>query len=188
MTQRNRALKSLYMDEVVNGKIISMISDYNSKADPDDVLQEGVILLDEMIRTDKFRGDSKVRSFLIGICKNIIRNDLRSSRKVVLKEEIAEHDREDADTPEDRMMVEEQSDLEKKRDQLLKECLGALTENCREVLGLYYYQSYKMAQIADERGLKNAHQAKKAVDRCRQQLRTLITAKPALANFLKQWT
>ena len=185
---RNNALKMLYLDKVVNGTIARMISDYNSRQEADDVLQEAIILLDEMIRSGRFRGDSKLSSFLIGIAKNIIRNNMRNADKVVYKEEITENSSETEDSPEDHLLVQERSENEQKRDQLLRDALGELTARCRDVLTLYYFKSYSMAQIAEERRLSNAAQAKKDAYDCRQSLRSLVASRPALSNFLMQWT
>lgn len=185
---RNNALKMLYLDKVVNGTIARMISDYNSRQEADDVLQEAIILLDEMIRSGRFRGDSKLSSFLIGIAKNIIRNNMRNADKVVYKEEITENSSETEDSPEDHLLVQERGENEQKRDQLLRDALGELTARCRDVLTLYYFKSYSMAQIAEERRLSSAAQAKKDAHDCRQSLRSLVASRPALSNFLMQWT
>lgn len=185
---RNNALKMLYLDKVVNATIARIIADYNSRLDADDVLQDAVILLDEMIRSGRFRGDSKLSSFLIGIAKNIIRNGLRNADKVVYKEEITENSSETEDSPEDYLLVQERSENEQKRDQLLHDALGELTARCREVITLYYFKSYSMAQIAEERKLSSAKQAKKDAHDCRQMLKTLVASRPALSNFLMQWT
>ncbi len=184
---RNGALKSLYMDDVVNATIARMISDYNGRQDPDDVLQDAIILMDEKIRSSQFRGESKVRSFLIGICKNIIRNGMRNAEKVVFKEELVESNSEFEVSPEDQLLVQERSEHEQKRDQILYELLGKLTARCRDVLNLYYFKSYSMAQIADEKGLSSAAQAKKDAFDCRKMLRSLIASHPTTANFLMQW-
>lgn len=185
---RNNALKMLYLDKMVNGTIARMISDYNSRQEADDVLQEAIILLDEMIRSGRFRGDSKLSSFLIGIAKNIIRNSIRNADKVVYKEEITENSSETEDSPEDYLLVQERSENEQKRDQLLRDAMGELTARCRDVLTLYYFKSYSMAQIAEERRLSSAAQAKKDAHDCRQSLRSLVASRPALSNFLMQWT
>lgn len=186
--RRNLALKQLYMDQVVTLKIKELIQIYGSKGhEADDVLQEGIILMDELVRSGKFQTQSKVRTFLIGVCKNLIRNKARKVNRIVFKEEVKDYERGEAEvSPEDLILLEEYTDEQVSRDDLLKELLQNLTSNCQEVLRLYYYKSKNMSQVAEERGLKNANQAKKAASRCRQQLRKLITQQPELETFLKQ--
>lgn len=186
--QRNLALQQLYMDSAITYKVKELIVSYgNSKHDPDDILQEGIILLNELIRSGKFQERSKVRTFLIGICKNLLRNEVRKGSKVVLKEEIMDYEQKEfGSTPEDVIEIQEMTDAQLKRDELLRQLLNRLTANCQEVIRLYYFHAMNMAQIAKARGLKNANQAKKAASRCRQQLRDLIVDEPELAKFLKQ--
>lgn len=187
--ERNEALKSLYNDNTVNFKIREMSRDYNYQADADDALQDGIILLDEMVRDGRFRGESSVKTFLISICRNLMRNKVRSAEKVTYKEEIKEADLSDTSvhdaTPEEAILIIETSENEQKRDAILRGLLTQLTERCQDVLRLYYYESYNMAKIALERGLKNANQAGKAADQCRKQLYSLISEQPTLMNFLK---
>lgn len=187
--ERNEALKSLYNDNTINFKIREMAREYNYKADADDALQDGVILLDEMVRDGRFRGESSVKTFLISICRNIMRNKVRSAEKVVFKEEIKETDLSDTSvrdaTPEEAILIVEASEKEQKRDAILRGLLTEMTDRCQDVLRLYYYESYNMAKIALERGLKNANQAGKAADQCRKQLFSLISEQPTLMNFLK---
>ncbi|MEZ4942433.1 MAG: hypothetical protein R3D58_16285 [Saprospiraceae bacterium] len=45
--------------------------------DPDDVLQEALILLDKLVCEGGFRAESKVETFLLGICRNMIRDTKR---------------------------------------------------------------------------------------------------------------
>lgn len=186
--QRNLALQQLYMDNTITNKVKELITLYgNTKHDPDDILQEGIILLNELIRSEKFQERSKVRTFLIGICKNLLRNEVRKGSKVVLKEEIMDYEQKEfGSNPEDMIEVQEMTDAQLKRDELLRQLLNRLTANCQEVIRLYYFHAMNMAQIATARGLKNANQAKKAASRCRQQLRDLIVDEPELAKFLKQ--
>lgn len=187
--ERNEALKSLYNDNTVNFKIREMARDYNYQADADDALQDGIILLDEMVRDGRFRSESSVKTFLIGICRNIMRNKVRSAEKVIYKEEIKEADLDDTSvhdaTPEEAILILESSEKEQQRDSILRGLLSQLTDRCQDVLRLYYYESYNMAKIALERGLKNANQAGKAADQCRKQLYALISEQPTLMNFLK---
>ena len=170
------------------GKIRILLNTYNLQhVDPDEVLQEGIILLDELVRGGKFRGESSTRSFLISICKNLMRNDVKKVKRVVLRDTFDEADFDaDPSSADAHIMVHEKTDVEEKRDGILRALMGQVTEGCQEVLNLFYYKAFSMAQIADERGLSGANQAKKAAYRCREQLRDLIKANPILANFLKE--
>ena len=184
----NRALRQLYDSPIVNAKIQEMVQTFNYKADADDVLQNGIILLNEMVRDGRFRGESSLSTFLVSVCRNLIRNQARATERVTLKEEVKEIDLTNVylENPENEpFRVEELSNDLQKRDNLLRGLVAQLRGGCQEVLHLFYDKALNMSQIAEFRGLKNAHQATKAAYNCREQLRTLIEQSPALKQFFK---
>jgi RNA polymerase sigma factor (sigma-70 family) len=187
MSRRDRALRQLLLDPVVIGKIRDLQNFFNLKhLDADEILQEGLILLDELIRLGKFRGESAVRTYLISICKNLMRNDLKKVNRVILKETFDDKDSPDNEAAADEgILIEEKTEAETHRDAILKQLMSQITSGCDEVLTLYYFKAMSMAQVAAERGLANAEQAKKATHRCREQLRDVISSNPQLAPFLK---
>ncbi|MCB9264975.1 MAG: sigma-70 family RNA polymerase sigma factor [Lewinellaceae bacterium] len=189
MKRRNQALKQLYFDPVVNGKTRGFIEAYGAhKRDPDEVVQEALILVDDLIRQGKFQGKSKVRTFLIGVCRNLVRSDERKIDRITYATEPLElPDRQlESPNPEEQAILEEKGETEQLRDRLLQRVLGRLTDKCKSVLHLYYFLAQSLAEVAKEQGLKNAHQAKKAARRCREQLKKELRKDPQLANFLKQ--
>ena len=185
--ERDKALKQLLLDPVVNGKVYDLLNNvYNLKhLDIDDILQEGLILLDDLVRTGKFRGDSSVRTYFISICKNLMRADMGKVKRVVLTDDERILDDDDTDSADAHIILEEKTDVEQKREVVLKQLLSQITEGCQDTISLYYYKAFSTAQVAAERGLANANQGKKALSRCREQLRDLITKNPVLATFLK---
>jgi RNA polymerase sigma factor (sigma-70 family) len=187
LNERNAAFKQLYMDQTINFKVKDYTSMYGrASVDADDILQEGIILLDDLIRSGKFQAKSKVSTYLIGICRNIARAGRKKASRVVLRDQWNPNEEKDlAESPEELVIVEEKSDQEQQRDDILQQLLSQLTDKCKKVLNLYYFLSYNMAQIAESQGLKNAHQAKKAAQRCRDSLRNKIQKQPSLSQFLK---
>jgi RNA polymerase sigma factor (sigma-70 family) len=187
---RNAALRYLYDDPSVLTTVRGFVRDYHFRADADDVLQEAMILLDEMLRAGSFRGQSSLRTFLIGICKNLLRNKVRAAEKIKLTDDINDSDQiaggiERDANPEDQFIIEETDAAAQTRDSILRGLLTDLTERCRDILNLYYFQAYTMAQVAAERGLANANRAANAAQDCRQQLRQRIAEQPNLMTYLK---
>lgn len=186
---RNLALKQLYMDPAVNAKARDYITTYGAdKLEVDDVIQEAIILLDDAIRNDKFHGKSKVRTFLIGVCKNLIRNKGRKIERITFSVEphqVPESDDEEK-SPEDQVIMHEYDEATEKRNKVLHELLGALSDGCKQLLTLYYFMQQSLTQVADQVGLKNAHQAKKKAHRCRKKLQSLILEDPQLAHLFKE--
>lgn len=189
LAQRNRAFRSLYENRMVIATIADWVRFHKlTKHEPEDILQEGILKFDVLIREGVFRGESKVETFLLGICKNLIRDGVRTRSKVTLKSQITESDCPDADAVADRLVLVEQSQAENRRDELLHESIENLRDNCQDALKTYYFQEKSMADVAERRGLANADQAKKLVHRCRQYLRDLINGNPELLTILNQLT
>lgn len=180
--ERNNALKILYMDKAINAKINEWSRACNLKSkEPDDILQEGVIILDRKVRDGSFRGESNVKTYLLGICKRLIWDSVKKKEILDFQEDLGTG----PNTPSyDHFNDLEQSNEEKTRDNALHEIIDQLGGNCPEALKSYYFEGMKMAQVALKIGLKNDKQAKKAVSRCRQKLRDAINNNPTLSQIL----
>ena len=173
--KRNQAFRLLYESRQVKAKIREWADFYGLKGMANsDVLQEAIILLDKTVREGKFKGESRVETFLLGICKNIIRDGSKKASKVILADSFSDNLTDEGDIADNNLMLKEQSDTEIRRDDALKKAMSQLTEKCQENLRLYYFDNQAMAAVAQARGLANAEQAKKAVSRCRQSLREII--------------
>lgn len=182
--RRNQAFKILYKSPVVNGKIRDWAKMYNLRdKTPDDVLQEAIILLDDLIRSGRFRVESRVETFLLGICKNLIRDSSKKVTRVVFKETIPEEALKSEDHLADCMEMTELHEQEQRRDNALTEVMKKLTDKCREALRLYYFEQKSMVEVAAARQLANAEQAKKAVFRCRESLKELLGNDPKFRAF-----
>lgn len=184
----NAALRQLYDSPVVNAKVHEMVHTFSYKADADEVLQNGIILLNDMVRDGRFRGEAAITTFLISVCRNLIRNQARSTERVTLKEEVKETDITDGylSNPENEPFgIEELSDDLLKRDNLLRGLIGQLRERCQEVLHLFYFTTMNRQEIADAIGLKDVAQVSTNANKCRNELRALIEQTPALKAFFK---
>jgi RNA polymerase sigma factor (sigma-70 family) len=185
--KRNRALKTLYNDPIVLHKVKAMVNDYNlTRKTADDILQEGVILVDNIIRKGGFKGESKVSTFLLAVCRNLIRDANKKVDRIEWRETIQDYDLKKLDEVGDLSGIElkELNNEERQRDEALMKVLGEMSEKCKEAIMGYYFKNMSMEQLANARGLANKEQAKKAVYRCRNQLREAIVNNPLLSKIL----
>lgn len=113
----------------------------------------------------KFRGDSKIKTYLFRIfsnkCVDII-------RKLPSKElETLENVHQDPVAPQDilRSLI-----IAEDFKELLRE-FEKLGESCKQILLLAEYQGYTSAEIADKIGFKNAHTVNSKKHKCLQRLR-----------------
>lgn len=181
---RNRVLKELYTDPVVRNKVRGWLQQYPTAGlEADDVIQESVILLFDAVLEGRFREESRLRTFLLGICLNYIRNKGRKVKRISYQEELSPNAATDEAEADAGLLREELSQAENQRDQLLRQAFKRLTDKCRKSLQLYYYESYTMDAIAKAIGLKNAKQSKKQVSRCREYLRKIIQKEPDLIHL-----
>lgn len=182
--ERNRALKQLYDDPVVRNKVRGWLQQYPTVGlEADDVIQESVILLFDAVLEGRFRAESRLRTFLLGICLNYIRNKGRKVKRITFQEELTPNMATDEEQADSGILREELTEEAAQRDQLLQRAFQQLTDKCRQSLRLYYYESFTMEAIATAIGLKNAKQSKKQVSRCREYLRKIIQKEPDLFTF-----
>jgi len=187
MQQRNLAYSQLYQDQTVRNKLRSWGPVYGiDDSGLEDALQESILRLDSMILDGKFRAESSVPTFLLSIVRNLLREKARSKGNVQYAEDVGNNlGASESEYPDGHIFIQEATEAEQKRDQILRALLEQLKDNCKSLLASFYYLEKSLAQIATELGLANANQAKKAAFRCRQQLRRLIENQPGLENYLK---
>ena len=184
---RNQALKYLYTNPVINAKVRSWAKQYNlTICEPDDILQEAIILMDEKIRKGSFEGKSKVETFLLGICFNMIRDQKKKVNRVDLKGEFYDSEQMPNDLQYDFVAVQEQSEDDIAKEQLLMQAFQGLDPKCQEALRDYYFKNLSMAKIAEKRSYSSTQIAKTAVHRCREKLRKLIMNNPILSKKVKE--
>ncbi len=187
LARRNSAFRTLYTNRMVVATIADWCRFYNfTKAEPDDILQEGILALDRLIREGRFRGESKVETFLLAVCRNLIRDGIKKVSNVVFKSEINDATAAEPQLVADQISLAEQSEAENERDSILNRTLEGMGENCRDSLKLYYYENQSMKQVADAREWENVQTAKNTIARCREKLRSLLLENPNLTTLLSQ--
>jgi RNA polymerase sigma factor (sigma-70 family) len=179
---QNKAYRALYMSGKIQAKVQDWANYYNLRdKQPEDVLQEAMVLLFDAVENSRFRGECQAETFLLGICKNLIRDSGKRVRYVVFKESITDADL-TADAVADQLVLSERTEEEEQKEQALREAMNGLTDKCREALKKYYFENKNMDTIAQEAQLANREQAKKAVHRCRESLRSLLSGYPIFKN------
>lgn len=134
-----------------------------------DAYSDAVIAVSEQIAANKFRGDSKLSTYLYRIfyykCVDIIRQ--RPTLRKVELQEAEEFELLEAD-PLDQVIQEEQlAELETYLDKI-----GA---KCKELLLDWGYWGYNMSEIAERMGFKDNKSAISQKHKCMQKLKTLLS-------------
>ena len=158
---RNQALKSLYLDPTINNKVIAWTKQYHvTNCEPDDILQESIILMDKLIRTGKFKAQSKIPTFLLGICFNLIRNQNKKVERIDFQEQLFDSEQMRKDWQYDLIQEMEKKEEDLARERLLTKAFNQLDNNCQNGLKAYYFENLSMAQIAQKRAYSSVQVAK----------------------------
>lgn len=145
-----------------------VVSRAGSEQDADDIMQETLIVLLKSLRADKFRGDSKLTTYVIGIARMLWLHTNSRRKKVTSFSVVSYKNMFSYD--EDRITERE---LKEEQFQSMGSAMDKITEECRKMLQLYYYRKTKLKDIAAEMGYTYQF-AKVKKNRCMNSLRGFI--------------
>jgi RNA polymerase sigma-70 factor (ECF subfamily) len=138
-----------------------------------DVYQMAVVIFYENIRSGKLTQlQSSAKTYLFGIGKNKVMEELASQRKAQKLQENFRYEPLPADSN------EEKEELFK----ILEVALNELGEPCRTVLDLYYYKNYGIDQIAEALNYKGNDSAKTQKYKCLTRLKKIFARQKEVKN------
>lgn len=147
-----------------------------SEEDAADLYQDAVIVLYENALAGKIDGNSKLRTYLFGVGRNLILKNFERYKRFADKEAEEEQDlRAYADAVDEPIILNE-------RQQMLQAALRELGEACRRLLIRFYYDRYSTEAIMAEFGYKTKDVVKSQKARCMRGLRNMLRDK---GDFLK---
>lgn len=133
-----------------------------TEADAEEVLQEAVVILWEKVRSGPFEAHAKLTTYLMGVMKNLWSRRLaRRKREAPLADDFDPPAVEES--PLDGLIREEQLEATRK-------AMALITEMCRKILLMFYWEEKSMDEIAAALGLANAETAKSKKYQCRKSL------------------
>jgi len=140
-----------------------------SDDDADDLLQEAVVVAWEQIRTERFRGESSLQTYIVAVVKNLWFRRLaqRKREKPGLLE---------PDTIADGELSALELLIEDEQTTAVARVMETLGDPCRTLLLLYYYEERSMKQIAEQMGYANADTVKAKKYQCRKILQRRLEA------------
>ncbi len=144
-----------------------------------DIYQESIIAFYEAVRNNKFRGDSKISTWLHSTISNQWSVEVRKSRKYKTSS-IENYTNKFQSKSDD----ENQDNTELMR--LIWKTLDIIDEKCKQVLIDYYYHRLSMKEIMKKMGFKSEQVAKNKRYRCKERLDCIISERPKLKHHLKQ--
>ena len=160
-------LYSKYFRYLHQGKKKHDISEEEAK----DAYSDAVIAVAEQIAANKFRGESKLSTYLYRIfyykCVDIIRQ--RPTLRKVALQEAEDFERPEPDALDQLVQEEQLGELE----QYLKQ-IGV---KCRQLLLDWGYWGYSMGEIAERMGFKDNKSAISQKHKCMKKLKSILSKK-----------
>ncbi len=161
----NKALAQLY---VQHSEAIKQLVTKNSgtESEAEDIFQDTVLTFYTQLRHKNLQLNCNIQTYLYSIARNLWLDELRKrKRKVKLVET--------------HTFIPVQEDhlstlLETEQSQQMAKLISMLDEKCQQVLIHFYFDRYRMQQIANLLGFANEQVAKNKKSKCLKKLKTLV--------------
>jgi len=169
----------LLYENYFDGLAMYIKSNHGNEQDAEDFFQEAIVIFIDAVKNDKFRGESKVKTFLYAVQRNLWLNELKR-RKRALNRQTRYYD--ENPKVEEGAHVAIQENEAKKEVALLIQKLG---ENCQKILMLFYYQDKSMQEIHQEMGYENEQIARNMKYKCMKKMHKLLDANEDIKEYFK---
>lgn len=159
-----KIINSIYKDNFYKVKSF-VIKNSGQSQDAEDVFQKALMQLAVRYKKEKFVIKSSFEAYLFTVCKNLWRRELNKTKIRVTNKELIEL----KDDSQDIALAV----LEQKRWELFTESLELISENCKQILKLFFAKvSY--AEIVETFGYNSETVARQRVFKCKSKLKELV--------------
>ena len=153
-----------------------------SDDDAADIFQEAVLILIEKIKTGKFRQESSIKTFLVGIARNLWLFEKRTRARRSSREmhfSVTENSPTDADLEiGERVFTKSNTDA-------IQTMFKQVGEICSKILIGFYYENSSMKNLLQRFHFDNEQVLRNRKARCMKKLKKLLTEQPELLQQLK---
>jgi RNA polymerase sigma factor (sigma-70 family) len=156
-----------------------IMNNSGSRQDAEDIFQEVVVNFIEMVRLDKFRGESTVKTILFSMNRNLWLNELKRRGRAGARELNYERGQDRVEADASAQIVEREA-----RAQMMK-IMDDLGETCKKILLMFYYENLSMKDILARLDYENEQVVRNKKYKCLKQLEQMIAANPNLKQTLK---
>ena len=141
----------------------------------EEIFNDSLVLLLEKVYQPKFELTSKLSTYLYGINRFLLKNELRKQNK-------NNHDLEWSDT----LIISEEDlgyDFEKEQQlTLMEQILEQISEKCKEILRMFYFQKENMESIAARLDFSSVNSAKTQKYKCIEKASKMATEMQSNSN------
>jgi RNA polymerase sigma factor (sigma-70 family) len=150
-----------------------------SDQDAEDIFQEVMLTFIELVKKDKFRGDSSVATFLYAITRNTWLNELKKRGRSKIRDEKFEKAKDSTEMDVSYFIINREL-----KAQLMK-VVDSLGDTCKKILLAFYFENLAMKDILKTMQYENEQVVRNKKYKCLKQLEQMMTEQPQLAKNLK---
>jgi len=150
-----------------------------SREDAEDIFQEVVLTFIDLVRKNKFRGESSVKTFLFAVNRNIWLNELKKRGRQLKRNEKFSVEQPDAEPGVEKMISNREA-----RKQVFS-IIESLGEVCKKILLAFYYENLPISEILTRLDYQNEQVVRNKKAKCMKSLEEKFSADPALAQKFK---
>ena len=126
----------------------------------EDVFQDAMMLFFQNVKANKFRGESKIETYIYSIAKNLWFQQLRKEKK-----------------NETMITLDEDDQQSQINSTLINDVLSQLGESCQKILIEFYYKKMTIREIQVANGINSEQVVKNKKGRCLNYLTKLMKDK-----------
>ena len=174
----DETLKAIYRSHF-DSLIWYVMNNSGSRQDAEDVFQEVVVAFIDLVKKDKFRGESTVKTFLFSLNRFTWLNELKRRGRAMAREEKYEKGQEKVVLDTSELIADREG-----KEEVVK-LVGELGEACKKILLLFYYENLSMKEILETMHYENEQVVRNKKYKCLKQLEQMVNSNPALKLTLK---
>ena len=174
----NPVLRYLYR-QYFEGLCMYVEQNNGNRQDAEDVFQEVLVSFIELVKLNKFRGDSSIKTFLFSLNRNIWLNELKRKDRSLARELKYEKQKEGNEADVSEYIAGRES-----RKQVL-DIVERLGEGCKKILLSFYYENLSMREILAQTEYETEQVVRNKKYKCLKQLEQLLMTNPSIAKTLK---
>lgn len=174
----DETLKAIYRSHF-DSLIWYVMNNSGSRQDAEDVFQEVVVAFIDLVKKDKFRGESTVKTFLFSLNRFTWLNELKRRGRSLAREEKYEKGQEKVEMDASELIADREG-----KEEVVK-LVGELGEACKKILLLFYYENLSMKEILETMHYENEQVVRNKKYKCLKQLEQMVNSNPALKLTLK---
>jgi RNA polymerase sigma factor (sigma-70 family) len=152
---------------------------HGTRQDAEDIFQEVILTFIGLVRKNKFRGESSIKTFLFAVNRNIWLNELKKRGRQLKRNEKFAADLPDAEPGIERMISGREA-----RQQIFH-IIESLGEVCKKILVAFYYENLSIAEILARLDYQNEQVVRNKKAKCMKSLEDKFNVDPALAQKFK---